>query len=47
MIHTINGATVSSVQHLDAMLDELEPHSAVALQVERDGKLRFVTFVVE
>ncbi len=47
VIHTINGNAVASVQHLDALLDGLEPHSAVALQVERDGKLRFVTFVVE
>ena len=47
VIHAVNGIAISSVKDLDDLLNGLEAQSAVALQIERDGKLRFVAFVVE
>jgi S1-C subfamily serine protease len=47
VIHSINGAAVSNLQELRAALDGLKPHSAVVLQIERDGLLSFVSFELE
>jgi len=44
VIHTINGRAVLTVDDLAAALRDLEPRRPIALQVERDGKLTFVTF---
>ena len=43
----VNGAVVSTFQDLDAALGGLEPQSPVALQIERGGKLMFVSFTIE
>jgi serine protease Do len=47
VIHAVNGTAVSTFQELDAAMSRLEPESAVALQIERGGKLMFVSFTVE
>jgi serine protease Do len=44
IIHAVNGKMVSGLADLRAALDQVPPDSAVALQVERDGKLRFLAF---
>jgi S1-C subfamily serine protease len=46
VIHAVNGTLVSTLDELDAM-SGLEPQSPVALQIERGGKLMFVTFTLE
>jgi serine protease Do len=47
VIHSVNGASISNVQELRAALDGLKPHSAVVLQIERDGQLTFIAFELE
>jgi S1-C subfamily serine protease len=47
VIHAVNGTLVSTLDELDAAMSRLEPQSAVALQIERGGKLMFVTFTLE
>ena len=47
VIHSVNGASVSDLQELREALDGLKPHSAVVLQIERDGLLSFVAFELE
>jgi len=47
VIHAVNGTVVSTFDELDAAMSGLEPQSPVALQIERGGKLMFVTFTVE
>ena len=47
VIHAVNGAPVSTFQELDGAMGRLEPQSPVALQIERGGKLMFVSFTVE
>jgi serine protease Do len=47
VIHSVNGAAVSNLEELRAALDGLRPHSAVVLQIERDGLLSFVAFELE
>ena len=47
VIHAINGTMVSTFQVLDGAINGLEPQSPVALQIERGGKLMFVSFTVE
>ena len=44
VIHAINGAKVETVAGLRSALDNLAPNSSVVLQIERDGKLMFVSF---
>jgi serine protease Do len=44
VIHAINGAPVDTVQSLRSALDHLKPGASVALQIEREGKLMFITF---
>jgi S1-C subfamily serine protease len=44
IIHAVNGKMVSGLADLRSALDQVPPDSAVALQVERDGKLRFLAF---
>jgi len=43
VIHAINGTAVLTVDGLAATLNDLEPGRPIVLQVERDGRLTFVT----
>ena len=47
VIHEINGTVVSSVEGLRAAIEKLKRGDAVALFVERDGKLLYVSFEME
>ena len=47
VIHSVNGASVSSLEELRAALDALKSHAPVVLQIERDGQLSFVAFELE
>jgi serine protease Do len=47
VIHSVNGTMVSTFQGLTSAMDALEPHSPVALQIERGGRLMFVSFKLE
>jgi serine protease Do len=44
VIWSVNGTPVSSVAALRAMLNGFKPGDAIALQVERNGKLMYVAF---
>jgi len=47
VIHTINGVPVESIAALRSMLDHLIGNSPVVLQIERDGRLEFVSFQLD
>jgi len=47
VIHSVNGAAIATLQELRAALDNLEPHSPVVLQIERDGVFSFVAFELD
>ena len=47
VIHAVNGRGISTFHDLNVAMDALAPHSPVALQIEREGKLMFVTFTLE
>jgi serine protease Do len=47
IIHTLNGMPVDSVEHLRSMTQALKVGMPVALQIERDGGLLYVSFEVE
>ena len=47
VIHAINGTPVESMETLRAVLDQMKANSAVVLQVEREGKLMFVSFQLD
>jgi len=47
VIHAVNGAAVGTFQQLTTAMNELEPNSSVALQIERGGRLMFVSFALE
>jgi S1-C subfamily serine protease len=47
VIHTVNGQAVVNLTGLRSSLSALEPHSAVVLQIERDGKFSFVAFELD
>ena len=44
VIHAMNGTPVASLQAFREMLDQLKRGDPVVLHVERDGKLRFLSF---
>jgi S1-C subfamily serine protease len=44
VIHSINGHPVDSVDDLRSALKQLNTGDSVALQVERSGKLEYVSF---
>jgi serine protease Do len=46
VIHAVNGDTVASLGELRAAIDPLQPGAAVALHIERDGRLGFVAFEI-
>jgi serine protease Do len=50
VIHSVNGIPVGTIEELRADLDALataDEHSAVVLQIEREGKLSYVTFELD
>ncbi len=47
IIHSVNGVSVQTVDALRDALDKVKSGSPVALQVERDEQLQFVTFEVQ
>jgi len=47
VIHSINSASVESIDTLRSALDHLAPNSPVVLQIERDGKLMFISFQLD
>jgi S1-C subfamily serine protease len=47
IIHDVNDATVTSVANLRAALDGMKPRSPVVLQIERNGRFRFLGFELE
>jgi serine protease Do len=44
VIHAINGAPVDTIAGLRSALDRLKPNASVVLQIERGGKLMFISF---
>ena len=47
VIHGLNGTSIDSLEGLRAALKALKPGDAVALQLERDGKLMYLSFDLE
>ena len=47
VIHAVNGSSIATFDDLDTAMNALAPRTAVALQIERDGRLMFVTLTVE
>jgi serine protease Do len=47
VIHAINSRPVDTVENLRSALSQLKSGDSVALQVERQGKLRFVSFEMD
>jgi serine protease Do len=47
IIHSLNHVSVTSVESLRAEFNKLQPGQAAAMQVERSGKLTYVTFEME
>ncbi len=47
IIHTLNGTAVDSVNQLRTLTHDLKTGAPVALQIERDGGLLYVSFEVE
>jgi serine protease Do len=47
VIHAINGAPVETIEGLRSALDRLSPNSPGVLQIERQGKLMFITFKLD
>ena len=47
IIHALNNKPVDSVENLRRMAHDLKPGTAVVLQIERDGGLRYLAFEME
>ena len=47
VIHSINNRPVDTVENLRSALSQYKSGDAVALQVERQGKLQFVAFELD
>jgi serine protease Do len=47
VIHSMNRAQITSVDNLRAEFGKLKPGEPAAMQVERNGKLIYVTFEME
>ncbi len=47
VIRSVNAVTISSLAQLSAMIDGFKPGDAIALQVERKGKLMYVAFEMD
>jgi serine protease Do len=47
VIRTFNGEPMTTLDRLRAALKALPPNASIVLQIQRDGKLQFVTFSLE
>ena len=47
VIRSVNGVSVTAVAPLRLMLDNFKPGDAIALQVERKGKLMYLAFEID
>jgi len=47
VIRTLNGVPMTTLERLRGTLKSLSPGTAVAMQIQRDQKLLFVSFVME
>jgi serine protease Do len=47
VIHAVNDVPISTMEGLRSALDTLKPNSPVALQIERNGQLMFVSFEMD
>jgi len=47
VIHAINGVTVISLEFLRSELEHIKPDHPVALQIEREGRLMYLSFQLE
>jgi S1-C subfamily serine protease len=47
IVHSLNPAKITTVDGLRAEFNKLKPGDPAALQVERNGKLTYVTFQME
>lgn len=47
VIRSLNAEPITSVAQLRALLDSFKPGDAIALQVERKGKLKYVAFEID
>ncbi|HEY9500228.1 MAG TPA: PDZ domain-containing protein, partial [Pyrinomonadaceae bacterium] len=47
VIHSINGAAVTSLEGLRTSLGQLKSASPIVLQIERDGKLMYLSFELD
>lgn len=47
VIHSLNGVPVETLRGLRSALDHLAPDAPVVLQIERDGKLMFISFQLD
>ncbi len=47
VIHALNGTPVTSLESLRSALDQIKPDGPVVLQIERDGKLMYLSFRME
>ena len=47
VIHAINGAPVATLESLRSSLDHFNPDASVVLQIEREGKLMYITFRID
>lgn len=47
VIHAVNGVTVLSLEFLRSELERIKPDHPVALQIEREGRLMYLSFQLE
>jgi len=47
VIHGVNGVPVETLEALRTILDQMKPNTPVVLQIEREGKLTFVSFKLD
>jgi len=47
IIHSLNRAPIKSMDDLRSAFSQLKPGDPVVLQVERNGRLTFLTFEME
>lgn len=47
VVHSLNRAKITTVDGLRAEFNQLKPGDPAALQVERNGKLTYITFQME
>jgi len=47
LIHSVHGVAIVSLGDLRAALNRVKPGDAVAMQLEREGKLMYLAFELE